>query len=99
MSFSIEFAEPDLQRMRTEPPPGGSWSVEIVRAYRKTMNLIEQAVDERDFYQLKGLRFEKLEPPREHQHSMRLNKQWRLIVEFPDRPQKTIRIVAIEDYH
>jgi plasmid maintenance system killer protein len=34
-----------------------------------------------------------------HQHSMRLNKQWRLIVEYPIRQQKTILIVGIEDYH
>jgi proteic killer suppression protein len=99
MVFSVEFADPSLQKLETEPAPGGAWSPNIVRSYRKTMNLIRNAVDERDFYNLKGLRYEKLERPREHQHSFRLNKQWRLIVEYPDRPQKTILIVGIEDYH
>lgn len=99
MAFVVEFADPALERLETQPPPGGEWALEIVRSYRKTMNLVRNAVDERDFYNMKGLRYEKLEPPRDHQHSMRLNKQWRLIVEHPARPQKTIVIVAIEDYH
>jgi toxin HigB-1 len=99
MGFVVEFAEPALQRLETEPSPGGEWASNVVRSYRKVMNFIRNAVDERDFYNMKGLHYEKLERPRDHQHSMRINKQWRLIVEHPIRPQKTIVIVAIEDYH
>jgi toxin HigB-1 len=100
MAFRVEFEDADLALLELEAVPKLGWSNEVVRAYRKTMNIIRAATDERDLYALKGLRFEKLQPPRSHQHSMRLNLQWRLIVELPrDHPDKTIRIVAIEDYH
>ena len=46
------------------------------------MQMIRAASDERTFYELKSLHFEKLKGDRSHQHSMRLNKQWRFIVEF-----------------
>jgi toxin HigB-1 len=37
---------------------------------------------------------------REGQYSMRLNDQWRLIVELHgEPPRKTVFIVGIEDYH
>lgn len=64
------------------------------------MQQIRSAVDERDFYQQKSLHFEKLKGGRSHQHSVRLNDQWRLILEFDgDGSSKTVVIVAIEDYH
>jgi proteic killer suppression protein len=48
----------------------------------------------------KSLRFEKLQGDRAHQHSIRLNDQWRLIIEFDGTsPNKKIVIVGIEDYH
>ena len=63
------------------------------------MGWIWTAVDERDFYGLKGLHYERLQG-RPGQHSMRLNEQFRLIVEFEgEAPTKTIVILAIEDYH
>jgi toxin HigB-1 len=37
---------------------------------------------------------------RSSQHSMRLNKQWRLIVEFEGvAPNKLVAVISIEDYH
>jgi proteic killer suppression protein len=64
------------------------------------MQTIRSAPDERDLYALKSLHFEKLKGQRSHQHSIRLNDQWRLILEFKGKaPNKTIVIVAIEDYH
>jgi proteic killer suppression protein len=56
--------------------------------------------DERVFYNLKSLHFEKLKGDRSHQHSMRLNKQWRLIIEFEGiAPNKLVAVISIEDYH
>ena len=44
--------------------------------------------------------FEKLKGDRSHQHSIRLNLQWRLILEVEeDEAGKLIAIVGIEDYH
>jgi len=57
-------------------------------------------MDEREFYALKSLHFEKLKGDRAHQRSMRLNSQWRLILEFEeDSDGKIAVIVSIEDYH
>jgi proteic killer suppression protein len=37
---------------------------------------------------------------RSSQHSMRLNKQWRLIIEFEGVvPNKLVAVISIEDYH
>lgn len=72
----------------------------IVKAFRKTMQSLRAAVDERDIRARKGARFEKLSGQRSHQHSIRLNDQYRLIVELEgEAPNKTVVIVGIEDYH
>lgn len=64
------------------------------------MQMIRAAADERTFYELKSLHFEKLKGDRSGQHSMRLNKQWRLILEFEGASiAKVACIVQIEDYH
>ena len=71
-----------------------------VSAFRKRMQMIRSAPDERDFYALKALHFEKLKGKRSHQFSMRLNDQWRLILEFKGKsPNKIVVIVEIADYH
>jgi len=78
----------------------GGHSAELVRLYRKRMTFIRQALDERDLYALKSLRFEKLKGARSHQRSVRLNDQWRLILQLQgDGEAKTVLIVSIEDYH
>ena len=64
------------------------------------MQEIRAADDERVFYAMKSLRFEKLKGSRSQQRSMRLNKQFRLIVELEgEPPTKTVVIIGIEDYH
>jgi proteic killer suppression protein len=64
------------------------------------MQQIRSAMDERDFYALKSLRFEKLQGKRQHQRSIRINDQWRLILEIVgEAPKKTVWIIGIEDYH
>jgi proteic killer suppression protein len=45
------------------------------------------------------LHFEKLQG-RESERSIRLNSQWRLIVELAgEADRKTVRILGVEDYH
>src|SRR5712691_9181267 len=98
--MEVQFRDAKLDRLETDPKYDGGFSQAIVTAYRKRMQTIRAAPDERVFYQLKSLHFEKLLGNRSHQHSMRLNDQWRLIIEFVgDAPQKTVLIVSIEDYH
>lgn len=98
--MEVEFGDPDLDRLETDPDFNAGFSREIVRSFRKLMQVIRAAQDERTFYSMKSLHFEKLKGDRDHQRSMRINKQWRLIVEIkPAEPKNTVVLVGIEDYH
>ena len=96
----VEFDDDDLDRLETDREYFGSHGVPVVRAFRRTMQFIRAARDERDLYAMKSRRFEKLKGKRQHQHSLRLNDQWRLIVEIRgEHPRKRIAVIEINDYH
>lgn len=98
--MEVQFASEVLDRLETDATFNAGYSQAIVSAFRKRMHLIRNSLDERDFYALKSLHFEKLRGNRSHQHSMRLNDQWRLILEFDkENHPKTIIVIGIEDYH
>jgi proteic killer suppression protein len=98
--MKVEFANADLDRLETDGSFTAGLAPAVARMYRKRLQAIRSAPDERDFYALKSLHFEKLRGNRQHQHSMRLNAQFRLILEMrDDAPGKRVRIVAVEDYH
>ena len=95
----VRFADAQLERVETDIEYGAGLGHEIVRAFRKVMAVIRSAVDERDLYAVKSLHFEKLKGNRAHQRSLRLNRQFRLIVEIEEVNGKTVVIISIEDYH
>ena len=96
----VEFGSGDLDRLETDPKYDGGRSAPVVRAYRKRMQEIRAAPDERTFYALKSMRFEKLSGSHKGQYSMRLNDQWRLIVALRRKGStKTIIVMEIVDYH
>lgn len=98
--MDVLFRDETYRSLESDPKFTGGHPPAIVKAYRNRMNFIRQAPDERDLYVWRSLRFEKLQGDRSHQHSLRLNDQWRLIVEFEGvAPNKKIVIVGIEDYH
>jgi proteic killer suppression protein len=98
--MDVEFADDELDRLEIDHNFTAGFEKPIVRAFRKVMQTIRAATDERDLYAIKGLRFEKLKGQRAHQRSMRLNDRMRLIVELKEgSSRKTVSVVAIEDYH
>lgn len=98
--MEVEFDDDDLDRLETDAQFTAGHPQEIVSAYRRRMQQIRAFRDERDFYALKSLHFEKLKGDREGQHSIRLNKQWRLVLEIRgEHPCKVVGIVEIVDYH
>lgn len=98
--MDVRYEDSELERLATDPSFRGKWSQAVVKAFRKRIQAIGAATDERVFYQMKSLHFEKLAGARRHQHSMRLNDQYRLIVEYEGKsPNKTIVVISIEDYH
>ena len=98
--MNTPIAYDDLDGLETEPERTCGFTREIVRGFRKAVQAIRAARDERDLYALRGLHFEKLKGTRAHQHSVRINKQWRLILELRgEATNKRVKIVSIEDYH
>jgi proteic killer suppression protein len=91
----VEFGDEDLERLERDPDFTAGFSRDVVRSFRKAMGAIRAAVDARDLYN-GGLRTEKLKGARSDEHSIRLNKQWRLIAEIDG---SKIYVKGIEDYH
>ena len=98
--MDVYFADDDLDRLEVEAGFTAGRSPAIVKAFRKRMQMIRAAVDEREFYKWRSLNFERLKGSRKHQWSMRLNDQFRLVVEIGrGSSTKSLRIICIEDYH
>jgi toxin HigB-1 len=95
----VRHADKKLARLETDPDDNAGLEAGLVRSYRKLMQLIRAAVDERALYALKSLHDERLKGNRKHQRSLRLNRQFRLVLELQQVPDKTVVIVSIEDYH
>lgn len=98
--MDVRFAKDDLDRLETDGHFTGGFSAAIVKRYRHLVAQIRYSRDEREFRAWPGLRFEKLEGKRAGQYSMRLNDQYRLIVELEgESPKKVVLIREITDYH
>lgn len=94
------FADNKLERLYTEEKGAHKYPDGVVDAFFEVMTIIGSASDERDLYALKSLHYEKLSGKRSHQRSLRLNRQFRLIVEREeDENGKFFRLISIEDYH
>jgi proteic killer suppression protein len=98
--MEFRFADSDLSRLESDAEFNAGFSRQIVRAYRKVLQVIRAAPDERDFYRMKSLHYEKLQGKRQHQRSMRLTGQWRLILEVEVTEEgRRLVVMGIEDYH
>jgi proteic killer suppression protein len=98
--MDARFRDTALDRLESDARFGGGYPPAVVKMFRKRMQQIRAFHDERDFYHSPALRCEKLKGPRSHQHSIRLNDQWRLIFELEGKgSDKVVTIVSIEDYH
>ena len=98
--MDARFKDAELDRLETDARFDAGYPPAIVKKFRQRMQQIRAAQDERDLSGQSSLRWEKLKGNRSHQHSIRLNDQWRLIFEMEGKGStKNIVIVAIEDYH
>jgi len=98
--MEVRFGDRELERLATDSNFTGGYSQAVVKTYRMRIQAIRAAVDERDFYAMKSWHFEKLKGARSHQCSMRLNDQWRLILQIEGKsPNKIVLLVRVEDYH
>jgi proteic killer suppression protein len=95
----VRHEDDDLARVEADPEYTGKLDKSRVRAFRKVLNILRAIPNETSIYQHKALRFEKLKG-REPERSLRLNNQWRLIVEIESgEAGNCIVVKRIEDYH
>lgn len=98
--MDAHFANERLERLATDPSFNAGLPAGAVKGYRKVVGWILAAQDERDLRQMRSLRLEKLRGDRSHQHSMRLNDQYRLIVELDKVGGRSVVVlVEVTDYH
>lgn len=96
----VRFESKRLAALYTEEAGARRYPSEVVDAFFEVMAAIASAVDERDLYALKGVRFEKLKGARKHERSMRLNKAWRLIVRLErDDKGKLLVVIDLENHY
>ena len=94
--MEVVFASDRLEKLANDAEVDGGFPQAVVNAYRRRIQFIKGATDEREFYAWRSLHFEKLKGDRSHQRSMRLNDQWRLVLEIvPGKPRNTVRVVDI----
>ena len=98
--MEVVFRDSSLDRLEVDAKFDAGLPRAVVRAFRKRVQYIRDADDERAFYAMKSLHFEKLKGDRKGQHSVKLNDQWRLIVKLQKKSKKTVvELLSIEDYH
>ena len=98
--MDVDFEDASLRRLEADPRFTAGFDAAIVKAFRKRVQLIRAAVDERAFYAMKSLHYEKLQGEFAGQNSMRLIDQWRLILRIrQDDDGKCVVIISIIDYH
>jgi toxin HigB-1 len=96
----VAHRDPNLERLEFDAGFDNGLAAAIVSSFRRKMQAIRAATDERTFYALKSLHFEKLKGERQQQHSMRLNDQFRLVVELKGTGvDRHIAIVSIEKHY
>ena len=70
----------------------------IARPARLKLDRLETALTLKDLASLPGNRFEALAGDRKGQHSIRINDQWRICFEWPNKAPGPVN-VEIVDYH
>lgn len=99
--MQLEYDDDWLRRLAEDPDVRSSeWDEDVTRSYRKKIQILTAATDERDLAALRGLRFKKLRGGYRGKYSIRLNDQYRLILRFHTEPTgRVVTVVELVDYH
>lgn len=97
----LEFEDEGLERLAYETSHRTKrWPADVTKAYRRRIQQLTAALDERDLYNLKSLHLEQLKGGRAGTSSIRIDKKYRLIVRFyTDAEGRVVVIVDGLDYH
>ena len=98
--MKARFANKKLETLYATEDGAKKYPRAVVAAFFEVMATLHAAADERDLYAVKSLHFEALKGDRAGQHSVRLNKQFRLILRIEaDEQGNVVIVIDIEDYH
>jgi len=96
----IEYCDEMLRRLTEDPDYRlRRWGADVVKAYRRKIQIILAATDERDLRAMRSLRLEQLSGDREGTSSIRLNDQFRLILTFKTDGERVAVVLELVDYH
>lgn len=94
------FKHQHLELLYTERKDAHKYPTEVIAGFFRAVAIIRNARDERDLRAMRSLNYEALKGNRAHQNSLRLNQQWRLILErHQDEQGRILWLIEIEDYH
>jgi proteic killer suppression protein len=97
---NFRFKTKSLESLYQELKDAHKYPEKVVEGFFEVMSIIAGATDERDLYANKSLHYEKLRGSRSDERSLRLNKQWRLIVTLEiDDQGKNMLIIKIENHY
>lgn len=98
--MDIIFEDDSLRKLEEDPAYDAGFDRSIVKSYRMRIQYIRAAENEKAFYSMKSLHYEKLKGNLDGFYSMRLNKQWRLVFKYnKGESGKLVVVVSIVDYH
>ena len=96
----VQFANKKLLALYETEAGARKYPAAVVDAFFEVIAALRAAKDERDLYAIKSLHFEALKGDRADQRSVRLNKQFRLILRIETDPSgNIILVIELEDYH
>lgn len=98
--MELEFDDRDLEDMIFNERYSGEIAQSLVKMVRRCINYLIQAPDRRAIYNFPGYHLEKLKGDMKGFHSLRLNDQYRLIIQFVASTEgEIIRVISMGDYH
>ncbi len=89
------FKDKRTEKVAANETPKG-FPTDLVKRSRIMIAVLDAAVELKDLRSPPGNRLEKLSGNRKHQHSVRVNDQWRVCFEWTDTGPSDVEIV---DYH
>lgn len=94
-SMKVRFEDGNTSLVETDQAHRLRLPVAVVQSARRKLRLLREAMDERDLYAMKSLHYEKLQGGLDGLRSIRLNDQWRLLVEI-DQACEPLEVVIKE---
>ena len=96
----LTFVDNNLALVETDEAHKLGFPAAVIKSARRKFQVIRRAPDERTLRNWRSLHFEKLQGRRQDEHSIRLNKQWRITFYLHrDRDPHEVEVTAIENYH